>query len=61
MWSPTSLFFDPLISSVLSRNQFESFLSFLHLVDEDTEKQLKADGDKLCKVHPLNDHNTKAL
>ena len=30
-------------------------LSFLHIVDEATEKQLK-EGDKLAKVHPLNGH-----
>lgn len=56
MWSPTSLCYDPLISAVLSRNQFESLLSFLHIVDEDTEKTLKEKSDKLCKVRTLNDH-----
>ncbi len=59
MWQPTSLCYDPLISSVMSRNKFESYLSFLHLVDQDTEKQLKDQGDKLCKVRPLNDHLQK--
>ena len=55
MWTPTSLCYDPLISKVFSRNKFESLLSFLHVVDEATEK-LKDKGDKLCKVSPLNDH-----
>ena len=59
MWTPTSLCYDPLSSKVFSRNQFESFLSFLHIVDEDTEKKLKDEGDKLCKVRPLNDHIQK--
>ena len=59
MWTPTSLCYDPLISKVFSRNKFESLLSFLHIVDEDTKKKLKEEGDKLCKVHPLNDHIQK--
>ena len=45
MWTPTSLCYDPLISKVFSRNKFESLLSFLHIVDEDTEKKLKDEGD----------------
>lgn len=56
MWTPTSLCYDPLISKVFSRNKF---LSFLHVVDEHTEKKLKDEGDKLCKVCPLNDHIRK--
>ncbi len=59
MWTPTSLCYDPLISKVFSRNKFEGFLSFLHVVDEDTEKDLKSRGDKLCKIRPLNDHLQK--
>ena len=55
MWSPTSLCYDPLISKVMSRNRFDSLLTFLHLVDEDTEKSLQKDGDKLLKVRSLND------
>ena len=39
-----------------SRNKFDSLLTFLHLVDEDTEKTLRDDGDKLLKVRSLNDH-----
>lgn len=56
MWSPTSLCYDPLISKVMSRNRFDSLLTFLHLVDEGTEKSLQNDGDKLLKVRPLNNH-----
>ncbi len=56
MWSPTSLCYDPLISKVMSRNRFDSLLTFLHLVDQDTEKSLHNNGDKLLKVRPLNDH-----
>lgn len=59
MWSPTSLCYDPLVSKVFSRNKFESFVSFLHIVNEAEEKQLKEKGDKLCKVRPLNDHIQK--
>ena len=55
MWSPTSLCYDPLISKVMSRNRFDSLLTFLHLVDEDTEKSLQKDGDKLLKIRSLND------
>ena len=55
MWSPTSLCYDPLISKVMSTNRFDSLLTFLHLVDEDTEKSLQKDGDKLLKVRSLND------
>ena len=56
MWSPLSLCYDPIISKVFSRNRFESLLSFLHIVNEATEKCLKDEGDKLVKVRPLNDH-----
>ena len=56
IWNPTSLCCDPLISKVFSRNKFEVYLSFLHVVDEDTEKELNSQGDKLCKIRPLNDH-----
>ncbi|XP_011402734.1 PREDICTED: piggyBac transposable element-derived protein 3-like [Amphimedon queenslandica] len=55
MWKLTSLCYDLVISEVFSRNRFESFLAFLHVV-EDTEKKLIGFGDKLCKVRPLNDH-----
>ena len=48
-----------MISKVFSRNKFESLLSFLHVVDPDTDKKLKDKGDKLCKVRPLNDHIQK--
>ena len=52
VWMSTSLCYNPLISNVFSRNRFEleSYLSFLHVVNEDTEKKLKEEGDKLCKV-----------
>ena len=53
MWSPTSLCYDPVISKVFSRNKFEIFLTFLHLVDAATEKVLADEGDKLAKVRPL--------
>ena len=56
MWSPTSLCYDLLISKVMSRNKFDSLLTFLHLVEEDTEKTLRDDGDKLLKVRSLNNH-----
>ena len=56
MWSPLSLCYDPIISKVFIRNRFESLLSFLHIVNEATEKCLKDEGDKLVKVRPLNDH-----
>ena len=59
LWSPISLCFDPLVSQVLSRNKFESLLTFLHLVHEDTEKKLKEEGDKLHKVRPLYDYLSK--
>ena len=59
MWMASSLCYDHLISKVFSRNRFESYLSFLHIVNEDTEKKLKENGDKLCKVRPLNDHLQK--
>ena len=52
----TSLCCDPLISKIFSRNKFEVYLSFLHVVDEDTEKELNSQSDKLCKICPLNDH-----
>ena len=56
MWSPTSLCFDLLVSQVLSRNKFDGIMTFLHLVHEDTEKKLKDNGDKLCKVRPVYDY-----
>ena len=59
IWTPTSLCYDPLISKVFSRNKFEGLLPFLHIVNEDIEKKLKDEGDKLCKVRPLNDHLQK--
>ena len=49
MWTPTSLCYDPLILKVFSRNKFESILSFLHIVDEDTEKKLKDVGTNCVK------------
>lgn len=55
MWSPISLCYDPLISKVMSRNRFDSLLTFLYLVNEDTAKSLQKDGDKLLKVRSLND------
>ena len=52
MWMPTSLCYNPLISKVFSQNRFEldGYLSFLHVVIEDTEKKLKEEGDKLSKL-----------
>ena len=41
----------------MSCNRFEGLLSFLHVVDRDTEATLKQAGDKLAKFHPLNEHN----
>ena len=55
-WSPRSLCYDPFVARVMSRNQFQGLLSFLHLVDAATEEELKKKGDKLAKVRPLNDH-----
>ena len=43
----------------MSRNHFESMMSFLHAVDKEREDQLKKDGDKLAKVRPLIDHINK--
>ena len=50
-WKRTSLCYDPFISSSMSRNKFESLMSFLHLVDLATEEKLKSEGDKLAKVN----------
>ena len=50
LWSPTSLCFDPLVSQILIRNKFDGIMTFLHLAHEDSEKKLKDNGDKLCKV-----------
>ena len=55
-WSCRSLCYDPIIANIMSRNRFEGLMSFLHIVNKDTEKQLKDEGDKLAKVRPLNDH-----
>lgn len=56
MWKPTSLCYDRLISKVFSRNKFGGYISFLHVVDEATEKRLITEGNKLAKVHPLYEH-----
>ena len=53
MWMGSSLYYDHLISKVFSRNRFKSYLSFLHVVNEDTENKLQDNGDKLCKARPL--------
>ena len=38
----------------------KALLSFLHVVDRDTEAALKQAGDKLAKVRPVSEHiNTK--
>ena len=50
-WKRTSLCYDPFISSTMSRNKFESLMSFLHLVDKATEEKLKSERDKLAKVN----------
>ena len=51
MWKPASPWYDTLISKVSNRNKLEDILSFLHLVDEDTEKKMKAEGDRLAVRH----------
>ena len=55
-WSPGSLCYDSFIDKVMSRSRFEGLMSFLHVVDKETEERLKEAGDKLSKVRPLNDH-----
>ena len=39
----------------MSRNRFEGLMAFLHIVDSSTEQALVQSGDKLAKVHSLND------
>ena len=51
MWNLKSLCYDPLFPVVIILK-----VSFLHIVDEATEKRFKDEGDKLAKVCPLNDH-----
>jgi len=41
-WNTTSLCYDPFVANIMGRNRFESLLSFLHVVDKETEAQLKA-------------------
>ena len=55
-WKSSSLCYDQFISKVLSRNKFESIMTFLHVVDKDKESQLRDDKDKILKVRPLFDH-----
>ena len=55
-WSPKSLCYDPIISQVMSRNLIDGLMSFLHVVERDTEATLKEAGDKLAKIRTLNDH-----
>ena len=52
-WSPKILCYDPFVASVLSRNRFQSLMSF---VGAAIEKELKEKGDKLAKVHPVYKH-----
>ena len=54
-WNTSSLCYDPFVTQIMSRNKFESLMTFLHVVDKETESQLKADNDKLAKVRPLSD------
>jgi len=35
---------------VMSRNRFDSLLAFLHIVDKNTEEELKKENDKVAKV-----------
>ena len=51
-----SLCYDPIISQVMSRNHFKGLVSFLHVVEKDTEATLKEAGGKLAKIRTLNDH-----
>ena len=55
-WNSTSLCYDSFVAKVLSRNKFESMMTFLHVVDKQKESQLKDDKDKLLKVRPLYEH-----
>ena len=55
-WNASSLCYDPFIAQIMSRNKFESFMAFLHIVDKETEARLKDEKDKLLKVRPLYDH-----
>lgn len=58
-WSKASLCYDPFVSSIMSRNRFESLMYFLHVVSQEDEEQFKNDKDKLAKVRPLSDHINK--
>ena len=49
-WSCQSLCYDPFIAATMARNKFESLLCFLHVVNKDTEEDLKKKKDKLAKV-----------
>lgn len=55
-WSEASLCYDAFVANVMSRNNFEGLMAFLHIVDISTEQQLNLIGDKLSKIRPLNDH-----
>ena len=55
-WKSSSLCYNQFISKVLSRNKFESIMTFLHVVDKDKESQLRDKKDKILKVRPLFDH-----
>ena len=39
-WKPSSLFHDCFVAIIMSHNKFEALMSFLHVVDKETESQL---------------------
>lgn len=55
-WNSSSLCYDPFIPKVLSRNKFEGLMTFLHVVDQQKESELRSNNDKLLKVRPLYEH-----
>ena len=53
VWNSSSLCHDPFIPNVFSRNKFEGLMTFLHVIDQEKESQLRSDNDKLLKIRPL--------
>ena len=55
-WNSSSLCYDPFVTKILSRNKFEGLMTFLHVIDQQKESQLRSNNDKLLKVRPLYEH-----
>ena len=53
-WSTDSMIETPIFGKVMSRNRFESILSYLHF--NDNEKRAPTCDDRLYKVRPIIDH-----